>query len=426
VGELRVLIVEDSEDDAQLLVRELRKGGFELTYERVETAETLEAALCERQWEIVLSDYALPSFNGMEALGVVRGHSPDLPLILISGKVGEDIAAEAMRCGAQDFILKGNLSRLAPAIKRELVEFEVRRERKEALAALCESKARYRMMVSSLAEGVIVTDPGGRVETFNNSALEILGVSGEELRRRILFDAGWEAIHENGSPIAVSSSMIDILRSGIDKKAMTLGISRPDGSHAWILVNVRPQKRQMEAEPSGFLLSFSDITLRKYAEDHLRHISIRDALTAVNNRAYFEEELSRLDRGRRMPVSVIVADVDGLKAVNDTHGHAAGDEVLRRTAAALQSCIRAEDVVARIGGDEFAVLLPQADARVARQVIGRIRDRLARFDARTRPLATMISLGAATAERPGELQDALRLADKRMYEDKRRRSSSHG
>lgn len=425
MSELRVLIVEDSEDDAQLLLRELRKGGFQPEWERVETSEALETALMRRHWDIVLSDYALPSFNGIEALGSVRRHAPDLPFILLSGKVGEDIAAEAMRRGAQDFLLKDSLSRLVPAIEREVAESKIRRERKEAIAALCESEARYRMVVSSLAEGVIVTDPAGRVETFNNSAHEILGVSAEELRRRTLFESGWEPIYEDGTPIAArNSSTLDALRSGADQKALTLGILRPDGSRAWITLNVQALRRQAEADPYGFLISFSDITLRKHAEDHLRYLSTRDALTGLYNRAYFEEEVARLDRGRRFPVTVVMADVDGLKEVNDSYGHRAGDEILRKTAAALRSAFRAEDMLARIGGDEFVVLMPQVDAQVAEKVLDRVRTKLANIGPMPFPDPWSVSLGAATAERSGDLEAALRTADMHMYEDKRGRRSS--
>jgi diguanylate cyclase (GGDEF)-like protein/PAS domain S-box-containing protein len=427
VGELRVLIIEDSEDDVQLLLRELRKGGFEPAWERVETSGALETALREHPWDIVLSDYALPSFNGMEALGLVRRYSPDLPFILVSGKVGEDIAAEVIRRGAQDFVLKDGVSRLVSAIERERVEFKMRRERKEAIAALYQSEARYRTVVSSLAEGVVVTDPGGRVETFNNSALRILGVPAEEMRGRTLFDAGWEAAYEDGTPIAAGRpSTLDALHAGMDQKAVTLRILTPDGARRWIMFNVQSLRRGEEDEPSGFLVSFSDITLRKYAEDHLRYLSTRDALTGVYNRAYFEEEVSRLDRGRRFPVTVVMADVDDLKAVNDTYGHPAGDAVLRRTAAALLSSFRAEDTVARIGGDEFVVLVPLVDAQVAERVLERVRVKLAETDPAPLSDRWSVSLGAATAERSGDLGAALDSADKRMYEDKRRRCLANG
>jgi len=129
--QLRVLIVEDSEDDTLLLLRELRKGGYEPVYERVETAESMKAALKKQKWDIIISDYVMPRFFGLAALNVLKESGLDLPFIIVSGNIGEDIAVGAMRAGAHDYIIKGNLKRLIPAVERELREAEVRYERKK-------------------------------------------------------------------------------------------------------------------------------------------------------------------------------------------------------------------------------------------------------------------------------------------------------
>ncbi len=129
---LRVLIVEDSEDDAALLLRELRRGGYDVAYERVDTPETLNAALDRQNTDIVFSDYTMPRFNGMDALNLIRGRGLDMPFIFLSGTIGEDTAVTAMKRGAQDYIMKGNLKRLLPAVERELREAESRRERRQA------------------------------------------------------------------------------------------------------------------------------------------------------------------------------------------------------------------------------------------------------------------------------------------------------
>ncbi|RJQ56736.1 MAG: hybrid sensor histidine kinase/response regulator [Nitrospiraceae bacterium] len=133
---LHILIVEDSEDDAFLLLRELRKGGYEVTSERVETAEAMKAALGKGGWDIVISDYVLPVFGGLAALSILKESGQDLPFIIVSGNIGEDIAVGAMKAGAHDYIIKGNLTRLAPAVERELREAEVRREKRQAEEAL--------------------------------------------------------------------------------------------------------------------------------------------------------------------------------------------------------------------------------------------------------------------------------------------------
>ena len=129
---LRVLIVDDSENDVLLLLRGLRGGGFEPEFERVETAEAMAAALAARPWDIIISDYSMPEFSGFAALKVLQQSGLDLPFILVSGTIGEDLAVEAMKAGAHDYVMKGNLQRLTTAIERELREVEVRKERKQA------------------------------------------------------------------------------------------------------------------------------------------------------------------------------------------------------------------------------------------------------------------------------------------------------
>jgi len=133
---LRVLLAEDSVDDATLLLRQLRGGSWELVHERVETAAAMGAALDAGEWDLVIADYSMPHFSGLDALALVKQRGLDIPFILVSGAIGEDTAVAAMKSGAHDFILKGQPARLLPAISRELGEAEVRRQKKSAEAAL--------------------------------------------------------------------------------------------------------------------------------------------------------------------------------------------------------------------------------------------------------------------------------------------------
>ena len=129
---LRTLIVEDMEDDALLLVRALQRAGYDVIHERVDTAEDMMAALARHSWDIVVSDYSMPNFTGTGALALLKKSGLDIPFIFVSGTIGEDTAVAAMKAGAQDYIMKGNLARLIPAIERELGESKVRRERRRA------------------------------------------------------------------------------------------------------------------------------------------------------------------------------------------------------------------------------------------------------------------------------------------------------
>src|ERR687893_808278 len=175
---LRVLLVEDYEDDALLLVRELRRGGYDPDYERVETAGAMEAALDEREWDLVVSDHSMPAFSSQAALELLRGKGySDLPFIIVSGQIGEQVAVEAMKAGAQDYLMKGNLARLNSAIERELREAEVRRRRREAEAALRDSETRFRLMIEQSPLSVQIFSPDGQTLRVNRAWEKLWGVT---------------------------------------------------------------------------------------------------------------------------------------------------------------------------------------------------------------------------------------------------------
>jgi signal transduction histidine kinase len=149
---LRVLIVEDREDDALLVLRALGRGGFEVIHRRVQTAGELGRALESEPWDVVIADYALPGFSGLEALSIVRAGEADLPFIVVSGAIGEETAVDLMKSGAQDYVMKTSLGRLAPAIRREIRDAAVRRARREADRALREANQRLRVLSSRILE----------------------------------------------------------------------------------------------------------------------------------------------------------------------------------------------------------------------------------------------------------------------------------
>ena len=174
------------------------------------------------------------------------------------------------------------------------------------------------------------------------------------------------------------------------------------------------------------LVSITDISARKKAERYLTYLGTHDVLTGLYNRAFFEEERDRLDNGRRFPVSILIGDLDGLKEVNDTYGHAAGDELLRRAAEVLKASFRTEDVVARLGGDEFGIILAETDEATALTSIERIHQLIEMNNSFYQGPRLAISLGASTGQRGIRLVDIQRLADDRMYQAKRQRKPGGG
>ncbi len=147
---LRVLIVEDSEADAVLVERELRRAGYSPECRRVDSADRMEAALNEGQWDVVLCDYQVPGFGALSSLAALRRRELDIPCIVVSGKMGEEVAVEVIEAGAHDFVMKGGLQRLGKAVKRELADAENRRERRKAEQALVASEAELRALANRL------------------------------------------------------------------------------------------------------------------------------------------------------------------------------------------------------------------------------------------------------------------------------------
>jgi diguanylate cyclase (GGDEF)-like protein len=182
----------------------------------------------------------------------------------------------------------------------------------------------------------------------------------------------------------------------------------------------------LEISLSPFLSEFGrltiaivrDISEREEVEAKLRYLTGHDTLTGLYNRHMFEEQRLRIARGRQFPVSIVVADLDGFKEINDVLGHAAGDEVLRRAATVLVKSFRADDTVARIGGDEFAALLPSTGRRAAATALDRVKHFLRVENASEKGPEIRLSIGAATAEDASALAECLGQADDAMYRDK--------
>ena len=172
---LRVLMVEDSEDDALLIIRELKKGGYNPVHERVETAAAMKKALQEKQWDIILCDYKMPKFSGAQAIALLQETNIDIPLIIVSGTIGEETALECMRSGAHDYIMKNNLSRLCLAVGRELEEAEVRVQRKRMGEDLEESENKYRLSFENVTDVIYTIDKDLNILSVSPSVERVLG-----------------------------------------------------------------------------------------------------------------------------------------------------------------------------------------------------------------------------------------------------------
>ncbi|HVY18723.1 MAG TPA: response regulator [Bauldia sp.] len=261
---LDLLLVEDTEDDAQLLLRQLKQGGYDVTYDRVESAAGVQTAIDRKPWDLVISDYNMPGFTGVDALKIVRERDSDTPFIFVSGTMGEETAVAALHAGAQDYLIKGKTARLASVIERELREARLRRERRLADAKLRQlSRA-----VEQAANFVIITDSMGRIEYVNPGFEKAAGYTNAELAGRPPFF--WKL-----AP-AQSEELWATARSGLDWRGEFDNVRR-DGTALPVSVIVSPVTDETGAITHIIAIE-EDISRRREVEAQLRQSQKMEAV----------------------------------------------------------------------------------------------------------------------------------------------------
>ena len=260
---IRLLLVEDNADDAALLERHLKRNGFVTQTVRVETAEEMQAALQgDRLPDVVLADYNLPTFSGPAALKLLKKNHLDLPFIMLSGAVSEETAVSSMRAGAHDYVSKQNLSRLAPAIQRELHEAAMRQKRLAAELALKASEARFHSLVEAMPVGLLISDAAGSIIYSNTAAQRLLQYSPEE------FNTGRVALDTVCPPLASAHSALAQAKLSIEPFESICNTK--DGTAIEVLIGVA--FLNPEAAPEGRQLAafIADLSLQKKSEEVLR------------------------------------------------------------------------------------------------------------------------------------------------------------
>ena len=256
---LRLLLVEDNPDDAALVLRTLRRGGYEPDCHQVQTAEALEEALAHGVWEIVLSDYSLPQFDALRALYLLREQSVVLPFIIVSGSIGEETAVAAMRAGANDYVMKTNLTRLVPAVERELREAAERRERASTKNELHDLEAKFQVIFHESLDVMLVLDQSGQILHVNRAVTRTMGYDARDLTGQP-FACLWP---KRQQPVA-EAIMVGVRQDG---SAFYSGpLRRPDGT-------VCPMDLQASKVPWGraeaFIVTLRDVSERYRAQQRL-------------------------------------------------------------------------------------------------------------------------------------------------------------
>lgn len=265
---LRALVVEDSEFDARVMVQALKAGGYEVEWRRVDSAPAMEQALKGAAWDVVLADYNMPEFNAPQALHLLQSLAIDVPFIIVSGGIGEDVAVAAMKAGAHDYIMKGNPARLLPAVERELREAEVRRGRREAEAQLRESELRYRSLWETSPEAVLLCDGSGQIGFANPAAETVFGFPQGELQGMNLEKLEPEIEGGGGLRRALAGAAQASDPSALPGRALYEGLAcRRDGQG--IVVEVASSRVDLPDRP-WFVLFARDITEKRRNEADLR------------------------------------------------------------------------------------------------------------------------------------------------------------
>jgi PAS domain S-box-containing protein len=266
---LHVLIVDDSEDDTLLVVRALQKENFKLYYQRVENPVEMSKALETRVWDLVLSDYSMPGFNGTEALALCQQKGFDVPFIIVSGRIGEEVAVEMMRAGAHDYVMKDDLGRLLPAVNRELRAAHERQTRRQAQLAM----AHLASIVETCDDAIISHTLGGTVLSWNSGAERVFGftapeIIGESIDNIIPRDRQTEVI-----------DLRDLIEHGRRMDRVETVRVRKDGRKIDVSMTISPIKNA-EGIIQGASIVARDITERKEQEKERLHL-IQDLTEAL-------------------------------------------------------------------------------------------------------------------------------------------------
>ena len=317
---LKVLIVEDSALDAELVVRELRHAGFQSSWKRVQTAATLTAALGDEPWDIVLSDFRMPRFDGLAAFEIVRGHDADLPFLMVSGAIGEETAVAAMKRGVNDYIMKDNLARLGAAVLRELEDARTRRERLRLEEAAYVASQQWRATFDALSEAIFLADASGRITRCNQAFRDLVGKPFQDILGRPCA----EIVHENGVPIA--NCPFALMKASRKRESATM----PRGGR-WFRLTTDP----VWDEEGGLLNSvhvMEDITEARIAEEtlqaneaHYRELAdslplviyetdLKGRITFMNRTGFEQSGYAEDDFRAGLPVLSLIAEHDRPRA----------------------------------------------------------------------------------------------------------------
>ena len=331
---LRVLVVEDSEFDTRMLVGLLRAGGFEPEFERVETEGGMRTALGQAQWEVILADYNLPDFSAPRALEVLQESQLDIPFIIVSGGIGEDTAVAAMKSGAHDYLMKGNLARLVPAVERELREAAVRSSRRQTVKDLRASELRHRSLIENTSDIIAVLDCKGMIQFVSPACERVLGTSAEAL-----IDSDWFALAHGEDRDRLRAEFRQALGHEGKQFAIKGRFAAADGSER--VMDITASNLLADEAIAGVVINARDITERLKEQAAMHESEEQFRVASEIQQHLFPRKAPQLDgfdiAGASRPAAatggdyfdyLTTSDSQLALAIGDVSGHGIGPAML--------------------------------------------------------------------------------------------------
>ena len=413
---VRILFVHRFPAEIEHCLYELKKARFIVNADVAVTPEQFVERLRSQPFDLVLAEHPSPNWQEVQTLDILCELKKEIPVIFLVYGLKRETAAKFILKGVSDCIEMDRIGHLPVAVHRALDEKLLRDQRDRAEKDLRRSEARYRALAGNLSYGICRCGLEGGFLEVNEAMIRMLGYESREellhldLARDIIQDPGklTQLLGQSGA-----NAQVDPIETEWRRKDRTT-------------LKVRLSGREVLSE-HGELESYEiiaeDVTRQRELEDHLRRLAARDSLTGLANYRHLVDvldgEIKRSNRTNR-EFALLFFDMDGLKRINDRHGHLVGSQALCRLADVLSSCCRGIDTPARFGGDEFAVVLPETDAEEANQVARRICESVASDS--NGPKFT-VSAGVAVYPQNGEtIEKLLREADLALYSMKQQRT----